>query len=59
METEWRKDGYLLSTDKSKIDVEAVHRFLSHSYWAENIPSRWCRKVLIIHFVLQYIINKD
>jgi N-acetylglutamate synthase-like GNAT family acetyltransferase len=38
METEWKKDGYLLSTDKSKIDVEAVHDFLSHSYWAENIP---------------------
>lgn len=36
--TEWRKDGYLLSTDKSKIDVEAVHNFLSHSYWAESIP---------------------
>src|SRR5262245_39162568 len=36
--TEWRKDEYLLSTDKSKIDVEIVHEFLSHSYWAENIP---------------------
>jgi len=36
--TEWRKDGYLLSTDKSKIDVKAVHHFLSKSYWAENIP---------------------
>ena len=36
--TEWRKDEYLLSTDKSKIDVEAVHHFLSHSYWAQNIP---------------------
>lgn len=36
--TEWRKDDYLLSMDKSKIDVAAVHRFLSHSYWAENIP---------------------
>src|SRR6185369_16343574 len=35
---EWIKDGYLLSTDKSKIDVEAVHHFLSHSYWAQNIP---------------------
>jgi N-acetylglutamate synthase and related acetyltransferases len=35
---EWRKDEYLLSTDKSKIDVEAVHLFLSRSYWARNIP---------------------
>jgi hypothetical protein len=37
---EWRKHEYLLSTDKSKIDVEAVHHFLSHSYWAENIPRK-------------------
>lgn len=36
--TEWTKEGYLLSTDKSKIDIEAVHHFLSRSYWAENIP---------------------
>lgn len=42
--TEWVKDGYLLSTDTSKIDVETVHRFLSHSYWAENIPLEVVRK---------------
>ena len=41
---EWIKDGYLLSTDKSKIDVETVHHFLSHSYWAENIPLDVVRK---------------
>jgi len=35
---EWRKDNYLLSTEKSKIDIEAVHDFLSRSYWAEGIP---------------------
>ena len=35
-ETELRRDDYLLSTDKSKIDVELVHH--SHSYWAESIP---------------------
>ncbi len=35
--TEWMRDDYLLSTDKSKIDVDVVHNFLSHSYWAENI----------------------
>ena len=42
--TEWIKDGYLVSTDKSKIDVETVHHFLSHSYWAENIPLDIVRK---------------
>jgi GNAT superfamily N-acetyltransferase len=36
--TEWKKGKYLLSTDKSKIDIEIVHRFLAHSYWAESIP---------------------
>src|SRR6266487_1776006 len=35
---EWRKDDYILSTDKAKIDVNAVHQFLTHSYWAEGIP---------------------
>jgi N-acetylglutamate synthase-like GNAT family acetyltransferase len=35
---EWRKDDYLVSTDKSKIDIAAVHDFLSKSYWAEGIP---------------------
>jgi GNAT superfamily N-acetyltransferase len=35
---EWRKDDYVLSTDKSKIDISAVHDFLSRSYWAEEIP---------------------
>jgi GNAT superfamily N-acetyltransferase len=35
---EWRKGEYLLSTDKSKIEIEIVHRFLAQSYWAESIP---------------------
>lgn len=35
---EWRKGDYLISTNRSKIDVDIVHDFLSNSYWAENIP---------------------
>ncbi len=35
---EWTKDDYLLTTDKNKIDVAYVHRFLSTSYWAQQIP---------------------
>jgi len=41
---EWRKDDYLLSTDKSKIDIKAVHDFLSRSYWAEEIPAETVKK---------------
>ncbi|MGY0041462.1 GNAT family N-acetyltransferase [Pedobacter sp. NJ-S-72] len=32
-------NGFIFSDDKSKIDVAAVHLFLSNkSYWAEGIP---------------------
>lgn len=34
---EWTKDEYSISTDKTKIDLPYVHRFLAHSYWAEKI----------------------
>lgn len=35
---QWTKDDFSISTDKTKIDVAMVHRFLSHSYWSQNIP---------------------
>lgn len=34
----WTKDEFILTTDKSKIDINTVHHFLRHSYWAQNIP---------------------
>jgi GNAT superfamily N-acetyltransferase len=36
--TEWQKHDYLVSTDKSKIDINTVHDFLFQSYWAAGIP---------------------
>ncbi|MEP7154809.1 MAG: GNAT family N-acetyltransferase [Betaproteobacteria bacterium] len=31
--------GYVVTTDPARIDVDAVHRYLSEdSYWAKNIP---------------------
>jgi GNAT superfamily N-acetyltransferase len=35
---EWTKDDYIITTDKSLIDVNYVHWFLTNSYWAEGIP---------------------
>ena len=35
---EWKKNEYFISTDKSKINMDVVHDFLSKSYWAEGIP---------------------
>jgi GNAT superfamily N-acetyltransferase len=34
-----RKDDFIITTDKSKMDVAFIHRFLStQSYWSPDIP---------------------
>jgi GNAT superfamily N-acetyltransferase len=32
------RDGYTLSTDPAKLDVAAMHAYLSRSYWSPGIP---------------------
>jgi len=32
------RDEFLLSTDPARLDVDAIHAFLSSSYWAAGIP---------------------
>ena len=35
----WLAQGYEITTERARIDVSAVHRYLSEqSYWAKNIP---------------------
>ena len=36
--TEWQRDGFTISTDRSKLDRKAIHEFLAGSYWATGIP---------------------
>jgi len=36
--SEWKRNEYLISTDRSKIDLDMLHDFLSQTYWAEGIP---------------------
>jgi GNAT superfamily N-acetyltransferase len=43
---EYRKDGYLISTDPARLDLELVHGYLSRSYWAKNIPIEFVKKAL-------------
>lgn len=33
-----RPDGYTLSSDPARLDLEAIHAFLSTCYWSEGIP---------------------
>jgi GNAT superfamily N-acetyltransferase len=34
----WTKEDFIISTDKTRIDISYVHAFLQTSYWAEQIP---------------------
>lgn len=43
---EYKKDDYLVSTDKSRLNISVIHNFLSHSYWAENIPIELLKKAI-------------
>ena len=37
METEWHKDGYTISTDRSKLQVSVIQDYLANeSYWAKE-----------------------
>lgn len=36
MKRNFRKGNYLISTDKSKLDLKVIHNFLSNSYWAKG-----------------------
>jgi N-acetylglutamate synthase-like GNAT family acetyltransferase len=31
------KDNYSITTDKTKLDIDFIHQFLTGSYWAEGI----------------------
>jgi ribosomal protein S18 acetylase RimI-like enzyme len=38
MSYECHRDGCTVSTDPARFDLDAIHAFLSMSYWAEGIP---------------------
>jgi GNAT superfamily N-acetyltransferase len=46
MHNEWKRNQLLVSTDPAKLDVDAVHAFLSRAYWCENIPRETVERAL-------------
>jgi len=34
---EQRRDGFTVSTDPARLDVDAIHAYLTRSYWADGI----------------------
>lgn len=37
---------FTVSTDKSKLDFDIIYEFISHSYWAKNIPKEVMKKAI-------------
>ena len=41
------KENFIISTDKMKLDVDGIHKYLStESYWAKNIPVALVQKAI-------------
>jgi len=38
MNAEWKQNEFVVSTDPAKLDVMAIHAFLTRAYWSEQIP---------------------
>ncbi|MEX0815082.1 MAG: GNAT family N-acetyltransferase [Dongiaceae bacterium] len=38
MTAEWRRGEFVISTDRTRLDHDLIHRFLAASYWAPGIP---------------------
>ncbi|KEQ19240.1 GNAT family N-acetyltransferase [Endozoicomonas numazuensis] len=37
---EWIQDEFRISTDKSLLNIDIIHQFLTNSYWASGIPRK-------------------
>lgn len=34
----WRRDGYAVTTDPARLDLDVVHGYLTRAYWSTGIP---------------------
>ena len=44
MSCEWQRGEYLISTDRSRLNLGIIHDFLSTSYWAAGVPEDVVRR---------------
>lgn len=42
----WQRDGYEISIDKARIDLDVVLKFLATAYWAANRPAETTRRAI-------------
>src|SRR5215831_6059919 len=36
--SEWRKGEYIISTERTRLDIDLIYNFLTTSYWAAGRP---------------------
>ena len=41
---DFTKDGFTISTEKEKLDIDLIHSFLNRAYWAEGISKEIIRR---------------
>ena len=46
MEYTVTENNFIISTDKSKIDIDYVHQFLSNSYWSPGVLMETVKKAM-------------
>lgn len=46
MNESWQRDDYVISTDKEKLDMNAIFDFLSQTYWAKQRNVATVKKTL-------------
>jgi GNAT superfamily N-acetyltransferase len=34
----WERDGYVISNDRKRLDLDAIHAFLRTAYWSPGVP---------------------
>jgi len=41
---DFTKNGFIISTEKEKLDIDLIHLFLTRTYWAEGISKEIIRR---------------
>jgi N-acetylglutamate synthase-like GNAT family acetyltransferase len=40
------RDGYLISTDVDRLEIDTIHRFLVRAYWSTGIPRKTLERAI-------------
>lgn len=43
---EWKRELYSVSTERTRLDIDVIHGFLSRAYWSAGVPREIVSKAL-------------